>query len=895
MWSDLLYRLRAVFRRNTLEEELDDELRFHFEQHVRKHIEAGLTNEEALRRARLSFGGIDQVKEECRQARGVAALDSAMQDLRYSVRVLRKSPVFTTVAVLSLALGIGVNTAVFSLINDLLLREINVSDPAALVSLRRIQPRGGSSSQFDISMFEELRDHNTSTRGMLGWGMSRMGVSAGNRMAEMISTAFYSGNAFSLLGVRPLLGREFTPEDDRPGRRAVAVISYEFWRRYFGGNDAVLGDTMDAKGIPLTIIGVMPPAFTGLAITDTNRPLDLMLPLVWYPRFLLNDESPTVNIVARLKPGMSLGWTRAELNVVFSRSVSRTLDPTLPDDRKRALLSQSLELKPAGRGNPGRWEGYKLRLSILMGVVAIVLLICCGNVANLMLARAAARQRELAVRLAIGAARRRLIRQLLTESLAVGILGGSAGLLIAVWGNAALSKILGLGSTLVIDWRVLGFTASLSLVTGMLFGLTPAFRFTRIDLSQSLKERAQRSEKPVSRPLGLGRMLVSVQVALSLSLMIGAGLLLQTLRNLDRVDVGFDRQNVLLFWIYPTVLGYEGSKEIRVYQDLLERFNRIPGVVQASMARHNAMQGGLSTERFRTAGSRSGRQNEIATSINAIAPGFFGTMRIPVIAGRDFSSRDTVSSARVAMVNRKFALDQFGAENPVGKHIIMGDKLGQDLEIVGVVRDFLYHDMLVDPAVPSQQVFLPFTQAPRDMLGQMCFVLRTARDPLSVVPDVRREAQKVDRNLAVGNPNTQADEVQASIGEQRSLAKLITMFGALAVLLACIGLYGVVSYKVARRTGEIGIRIALGARQSDVLTMILRESALMVVSGVAFGIPIAFAATRYLSSILYGIKPYDAATFACGVLLLTAIASLAASIPAARAARVDPLVALRYE
>jgi predicted permease len=481
-------RLRSLARKSRVERELDGELRFHIEQQVRENLAAGMSPEEARFAALRAFGGIAQFKEECRDMRRLGWIENLWQDLRYGWRTLGRSPGFTAVAVISLAFGIGVNTAVFSLIDALLLKEVNVADPDSLVSLRSVLPRGGATTQFSLSTFERLRDQTHVFSGMIAWRASRIAVSSDGAPAEMADAGFYSGAYYSVLGVPALLGRTFTPADDKPGQDAVAVIGYRYWQTKFSGNPSVLNQTIEAKGIPLKIVGVSPPAFTGLSLTD--RSPDITLPLVWMPRLLLNDDRPSVNIMARLQRGWTLSHAAAEVNVAYSRVLADTLDASLTDQRKRELLGRSMDLTPAGRGNPGRWRDYKLRLTVLMGVVAIVLLISCANVANLLLARAAARQREMAVRLAIGAGRSRLIRQLLTESILLAVLGGATGLWFAIWAHRALSRFLRLPADLTLDWRVLGFTAAVCLLGGIIFGLAPALRSTRIDLSPGLKERA---------------------------------------------------------------------------------------------------------------------------------------------------------------------------------------------------------------------------------------------------------------------------------------------------------------------------------------------------------------------------------------------------------------------
>ena len=783
----------------------------------------------------------------------------------------------------------------FSLIDDLLLRTVDVTDPETLVSLHRILPRGGTAQDFSVPMFEEIRDHNHVLSGTVGFSWSRIGISINGAPAEMVTAGFYSGNYFSVLGVRPLLGRTFSPADDKAGANAVALMSYSYWTRQLSADPSVVGKTISAKGFLVTIIGVTPPGYTGLY--PSREPPDFELPLVWLPQFLLNDDTPDVHISGRLNAEATLQQARAELNVIFSRVLRNSLDPQLSKERQQELLGQSIEVAQAGTGDRTRWEDYKLRLTVLMGVTSLLLLICCANVANLLLARAATRQKEIAIRLSIGAGRATLIRQLLTESILLSSFGGGAGILSAIWTRAAMRNLLGLSDTAdTLNWHVFVFAAAISFITAVVFGMAPALRSTRVDLTSSLKEGATRLvNADGSSHFSFGKALVVSQVALSLLLTISAGLLVRTLVKLNRIDPGFDSHNVLLFWAYPTTLGYEGAKEIHLYEELLRRFNRMPGVVRASMVRHQLMQGGYNWSPVSIPGNSESAGDQAITAVNVAAPGYFETMRIPLLAGRDFLANDGAGAPRVAVVDRKFAVNHFGQENPLGKLITLGDVPGQSIQIVGVIRENRYYSLRQDSSVPSEQVYLPFTQAPRDMLGQMCFTLRTTAKPMSVLPAVRRLMQTVDTNLPAVSAGTQDDEVQDSIRQERSLALLLGVFGSLAVLLACFGLYGVMSYMVARRTGEIGIRMALGAQRSDVVGLVMRGSMVIAVFGIGIGVMAALATSRYLNSLLYGIAASDLSTFLISAVLLAAVAMLAAYLPARRATRVDPMTALRRE
>jgi putative ABC transport system permease protein len=896
----LFSRLGSVFRNKELDQDLEDELRAHLEMRAQDEIEAGMSEEEARLKAARRFGNPTLVREHTRRAHLVVWLETVLQDLRHGQRTLRKSPAFTMVAVSSLALGIGLNTAVFSLVDTLLFRRVQRVDTARLVSLYRVSTKGEMRGWFPYPVIRQLREGNNVFAGTAAWTDSVFSVSFNGEPPQMERGSFYSGNYYALLGVQPWLGRTFTSEDDQPGAAPVAMISYEYWQKNFNADSGVLGRTIHIKGTPFQIIGVIPPGFTGLTVLTTRDQLpQIALPLTWYSSLKLNDNNLSADIVARLKPGTPVEQATAEANLILHRMPSELLRTDYSEDLQQGLLSDSVELHPRGQGDEWAWLEYKLRLSLLMGVVGLVLLIACANIANLLLARAGNRRQEIAVRLAIGAARSRVVRQLVTESLLLAGLGGIAGIGLAMLVHRGLIRLFELDSGFNLDWRVLVFTAGVSLLAGAFFGLAPAFRGTRLDLSPCLKgESAQTATAGARSGHALGKSLVAIQVAVSLMLIVGTGLLIQTLRNLTRVDPGFDQHNVLLFWIYPTTGGYQGSNELRLYSDYLRRFNSIPGVVKASMARHYMMQRANNFRRVSLPSSEGAQAPESMAAFNAIAPDFFATMRIPLLAGRDFSVHDGAGSAKVAIVDQAFANSHFGGENPLGQHIVVHTSEGSvDLEIVGIAHNVRFHGVREDDDdVPSQEeVFVPYTQAGSATLGQMCFALRTVSNPMSVLKTVQQEAQAVDKNLPLVAPFTQVEVGERSTQEEHSLVILTGSFSSLAVLLACIGLYGVMAYTVSRRTREIGVRMALGATQPSIRRMFLRESGLLVSAGIVVGIPVTLTASRLLRSVLYGVGPSDLSTFFFGTALLAAVAALAAYLPARRASRVDPMVALRNE
>jgi predicted permease len=896
----LFSRLGSVFRNKELDQDLEDELRAHLEMRAQDEIEAGMSEEEARFKAARRFGNPTLVRERTRRAHLVVWLETMLQDLRHGQRTLRKSPAFTMVAVSSLALGIGLNTAVFSLVDTLLFRRVQLVDTARLVSLYRVSTKGEMRGWFPYPVIRQLREGNNVFAGTATWTDSVFSVSFNGEPPQMERGSFYSGNYYALLGVQPWLGRTFTFEDDQPGAAPVAMISYEYWQKNFNADSGVLGRSIHIKGTPFQIIGVIPPGFTGLTVLTTADQLpQIALPLTWYSSLKLNDNNLSADIVARLKPSTPIEQAAAEVNLILHRMPSELLRADYSEDLQQGLLSDSIELHPRGHGDEWAWLEYKPRLSLLMGVVGLVLLIACANIANLLLARAGNRRQEIAVRLAIGAARLRVVRQLVTESLLLAGLGGMAGIGLAMLVHRGLTRLFALDSGFNLDWRVLVFTAGVSLLAGAFFGLAPAFRGTRLDLSPGLKgESAQTGTAGARSGHALGKSLVAIQVAVSLTLIVGTGLLVQTLRNLTRVDPGFDQQNVLLFWIYPTTGGYQGSNELRLYGDYLRRFNSIPGVVKASMARHYLMQRANNFRRVSLSTAEGAQAPDGMAAFNAVAPDFFATMRIPLLAGRDFSVHDGATSAKVAIVDQRFAIAHFGGENPLGRHVVVHSSEGSAaLEIVGIARDVRFHGVREDDDdVPSQEeVFVPYTQAEAGMLGQMCFALRTASNPMSILKTVQHEAQAVDKNLPLVAPFTQVEVGEKSIAEEHSLAVLTGSFSGLAVLLACVGLYGVMAYTVSGRTREIGVRMALGATQPSIRRMFLRESGLLVSAGIVVGIPVTLTASRLLRSVLYGVGPSDLSTFFFGTTLLAAVAALAAYLPARRASRVDPMVALRNE
>ena len=832
-------------------------------------------------------------------------MGTMLQDLRFGLRMLAKNPGFTAVAVVTLALGIGANTAIFSVIDAMWLRPLPVKEPRQLIQLATVGPVMTSSS-FSYPAFKRFRNENQVFSGVLAVFWLHELDAKVNERTESLDGQLVSGNFFSLLGVDALVGRTFTPDEDTvPGRNPVAVISYGYWKRRFALDPAAVGKSITLNKTRFTILGVAPADFSGLW---QGYPADVYVPLMMEPAFhedkswLDQRNYHWIQIMGRLKPGASREKALADLAVIHHETLEDELKTDWSLRMAHDFMEQRLELVPALSGLTfGLRRDFAQPLLILMAMVGLVLLIACTNVANLLLARATARQKEIAVRLAIGAGRVRLIRQLLTESLLLGLAGGAAGWLLAWWSGATLASLMSMGwglergqlkLDLHPDPRVLAFTGAVSVLVAVLFGLAPALRATRLDLTPALKENARTVSTGRSR-LGLGKALVVVQVALSLLLLFGAGLFVRTLKNLEDLDPGFTRQNVLLFSVDATKSGYKAADVAPVYQRLLERFEAIPGVRSASLSTMAPITGGGGEDSEVWVEGYTPRASEDMTVyLNAVGPRYFETIRTPILLGRDFGPRDSGSTGKVAIINQAMARYFFGNVNPIGRRFGWGRAGGanrQEFEIVGVVKDSKYESLR--ETVP-RIAYLDCFQSP---LGGMTFVVRTLVRPAALAPQIRLEILAIAKDLRIGSFSTLEEHVDRSLGQERLMATLSALFGALAVLVASVGLYGIMAYAVARRTSEIGIRMALGAQQADVLWMVLRETLAMVAIGLAIGVLAALASSRVISSQLFGLTAHDPWTIAVASVVLLGVALFAGYLPARRATKVDPMVALHYE
>ena len=815
------------------------------------------------------------------------------------------------VAVLSLALGIGANTVIFTLIDAVLIKMLPVKNPEQLVVIgwgakdwpRIVTSHRGSSdrvtghvsaSSFSYPTFQQFRANRQVFSDVFAFAeLEQLNVSTSGH-AEMASAHLVSGNYFSGLGVRALTGRTFVDQDDKQGAAPTAVISFRFWNHRFGLDPSAVGKAITVNGVPFTIVGVAPREFFG--VSAGNAP-DLFIPVAMQPRVapFWTDEYPSLfhasgacwlRAMGRLKPGVSEQQARAALDVVLQQSMTAGLSSLPPKEE-----IQTIELSPGSKGLNDLRSEFSQPLFILMTVVGLVLLIACVNVAILMLARATARQKETAVRLALGAGRPRLIRQLLTESVLLAIIGGVLGLALASRGENLLLTLVTPGETplalnLQPDLRVLGFCLAISLLTGIVFGLAPALRGTRIDLTPALKVTAGSLGARFGRSrFGLGKMLVASQVAMSLLLLIGAGLFIRSLQKLNSIDLGFNRHNLLLFSIDGSASGYKNARLGNAYKEIQARLQAIPGVRSVSLSQHRLIGGGVSIGGVEVPGYKPRPNEEVSSWMIWVGPGFFETMGIPILAGRALSARDSESAPKVVVINETFARHYFPNQGPVGK------RLGDGTEIIGVAKDAKF-DTVRREAAPT--MYLPYLQHLEGM-DTVSFEIRTAGSPTAIVPDARRAVAAVGANLPLFDVKTQEQQIAGSLFEEHLFAKLVGCFGLLALLLASIGLYGVMSYAVVRRTSEIGIRVALGAQRGQVLWMVLRETTLLVAAGLGIGLPTALALTRLIRNQLFGLKPTDPFTIAVATLTLVVVAVFAGYLPARRASRVDPMVALRYE
>jgi predicted permease len=901
-------RFRSLFHKSRVEQELTEELRFHLEKLIGEKLAQGMPAEDAPYAALRELGGIEQIKEECRDVRRINYVESFAQDARYGLRQLRRSPGFTAVAVITLGLGIGANTAIFSAINGVMLKTLPVKNPEQLVILKWTAPSVESlpyqgysgwtgcphtegrpnGCSFSYPMFERLQSLPKVFSGVFGFVGPMQLTLAGNGQAGLVWTELVTGQFFSTLGVQPILGRALTPQDDTPDAPAVAVISYDYWNGRFGKDPSVIGKAITVNTHPFTIVGVAPPEFFGLQM---GWPRDLWMPLARQRELHLGYDTFTdqqtwwIETATRLKPGVAREQAQAAADVTFHQGLTAAT-------KKSPRDLPWIELAPLTRGLYALRRTFSKPLFVLMCLVGLVLLVACANVAGLMLARGASRQREVAVRLAIGAGRARLVRQFLTESVLLAAMGGGAGFLLAYWGAGVMRGFIAFGwdKSLAADIRpdltVLGFTALVSMLTGLLFGLAPALRGSRVDVTAWLKGDALVGQGRKGRlRLGFAKALVALQTALSVLLLVGAGLFVRTLRNLENENLGFNQGHLLLFSLEPESSGYDKHRTQSLYQELQRRMGGFPGVLSVSYSDRALISESYFTDDLTLAG------HEIEdVRVLCVGPQFFETMQIPVLLGRGIGLEDNENSPRVAVINEALARRLADHPNPLGLRFRTGkDAKSPEIEIEGLVASTKYEKIQGDT---PPTLYVPYPQSDR---GSVTFEVRTSGDPKAAVGDVRRLVSELAKDVPLSDLKTQEEQIAQTLVQERMFARLSSFFGLLALVLASTGLYGLMSYAVARRTSEIGVRMALGAERGDVLWMVLRESLAVVALGIVLGLAAAWGATRAVSSMLYGLKPTDPVTMAAATLLLFGVAALAGYLPARRASRLDPMVALRYE
>lgn len=833
-------------------------------------------------------------------------MDQLIKDLRFGMRSLLKRPGFTAIAVLTLALGIGANTAIFSVVNATLMRPLPVSDPERLVFVYN----GPTGSIFSYPDYAAFRDQNNVFDGLIAWGGITASLNS-NDQTDLVNGAIVSGNFFDVLGVRASLGRVISTEDDKtPGAHPVAVISDRLWQKRFAGDQNVVGRQLLLNGNTFTVIGVLPAGFDGLqfgVLRDLYVPMMMQAtmrpPRAGYsgemnPDLLQMRRNRWLFSVGRLKPGVTAAQAQSSLAII-----AKQLEEAYPESNRGRGISISALSESADPATRQRLSSVAL---LLMGVVGIVLLIACANVANLLLARSSARTKEIAVRLAIGATRWRIVRQLLTEGVLLAALGGVAGLLLAWWATRSLSAApppagsLPITPQFSIDVRVLLFTLGLSLLAGIVFGLAPALRASRPALIPALKDDAAAFFER-TRTFGLRNLLVVTQVALSVVLLIVAGLFLRSLQQAQTIDPGFDAEKIVNLPLNINLLRYTRTQGREFYRQVMERVEAIPGVESASLARIAAVSGGSSVRslliegragsdnQFRSDGTGPAPGDDQSVSSNVIGPQYFQTMGIGLLQGRDFNPQDTEEHPRVVIVNEAFVRRHFPSGDSLGKRLSFNGPEGPWREIVGVVRTSKYISL---GEAPTPFAYIPLQQ---NHETGMTLHVRTTVEPSTVVGAIRNEVQSLERNLPLGNPERMSERVANSLYAARMGAILLAVFGGLALLLASIGLYGVMSFAVSRRTREMGIRVALGARPGDVFRLVLRQGMTLVVAGLVLGLVAAVTVTRLLASFLYGVSTTDALTFTAIPVLLTLVALLACYLPARKATKVEPLVALRYE
>jgi predicted permease len=899
--GELIRRLRMLFHRRQLDLDLEEEMRLHLELRRQQQIESGLLPLAARQAAHRRFGNVTRIKEKSMMSWGFEGLESFFQDAAYGARALLRSKGLTIVALLSLALGIGANTSIFSLLDAVMLRSLPVKDPAQLVLLGKGKASGKTddfarTDLYSYPFYRQMQEKNqvfSDTAAFCSMTNAVHGFVEGRTDSEPMNVQLVSATYFTTLGVRAFKGRTLNDTDDNSeGDHPVAVISYAWWKRSLARDPNVLNRELKLGAMTYNIVGVAPPEFFGTKVGEA--------PDMWVPLSMIKEVPPNFGgykdnfsesllILARLKPGVSIAQATSNVNLLFRQILLGFPDTELSQENRRKLDKTQVPLTPMATGLSSLRRRFSEPLQILMAVVALVLLIACANIANLLLARSNARARELAVRQALGARRARLIRQLLTESLILALFGGALGVLFASAANRLLLRMISGGLETIplnvsIDLRLLAFTFAVTVATAILFGTIPAFRATRLELTNTLK--TGRSPQDTQGKNLLARALIVSQVSLSLVLMVGAGLFLRSLVNLNNVDTGFNKENVLRLEIDSSSAGYKPGepREVALDQQIEERVRALQNVKAASFSAFTFHEGS-SGSNVVVPGA-----NIDDVKHNVVGDGYFATMRIPLLAGRNFLPSDTSTSQRVAIISEHTAKVLFPLGNPLGRHYGVGDDNPEDdVTVIGIAKDVKFGELAEDPINLD---YFPYTQRP---WGFGDFEVRYTGSYAPIAAAVQQTIHSIDRNLPITKVTTLDEQVARTLTNQRLVAQLSTFFGLLAVFLSCIGIYGLMSYVVSRRTNEIGIRMALGAARFNVGWLVIREILLLVVVGITVGIPITLAGSRLVTNLLYGFHGTDPASLAAAVMLLLLVAVFAGYFPARRASKVDPMVALRYE
>jgi len=906
--SDIRIRLRALFSRTAVEQELDDELLAHIELEAEKYERKGMSHETALRRARLEFGGVEKTKEECRETRGTARLESIARDLRYAIRTLTHRPAFALTVIATLALGIGANTAIFTLVDALLLRPLPVSHPEKLVIVSdpaAVSSNGiGSPPVTDFvsyQLFRDVRSTNTVLTDMYANGAPgsldvHMGAGA-EAAPEQPHARFVTGNFFSVLGVSACAGRTFTGAEDRnPGEDPVAVLTYDYWQGRFSGSRAAIGSIMRVNDVAVTIVGVTPRGFHGDIV---GQPVDFWLPMMMEPA--IEPRRPSLDerswcwlvMMGRLRSDVTLEQARQQLTVIEANAVREHLSGLQLSQFEGNLKATPIHVVSGARGFSERRAEYGRALWVLMAAVGLVILVVCANVSSLMLARIVARGREMTLRMALGAGRGRLIQEMLIEGVLLAFVSGILGLLAAAWGTRALLATVGASTPISIDTTpdapVLIFTATVTLASVLLFSLLPALRGTQVDLATALRSQG-RSLMGAARvgSIPFGRALVVGQIALSMLLLIGGGLLMRSMQQLLHADLGVDRDHVVAVRVRTERSPFVGPRLAQLRLDLADRVGRVPGVKAVAFADHGVFSGGVSSRYVDVSGFVPQADSERLVALDRVGPNFFHAIGARLVRGRDIEPGDLRNAPPAAVINETMAKSYFGARDPLGGTVTV-DSVGYS--IVGVVRDFQSSDVR---QVPHREMYVVFRDPATGDAGHAKLAVRVEGDPARFVIPIRRAIEDVERALPL-SVDPVSDLVRGTVSEDMLLVRVTMFFCIVTLVLAALGLYGVTTYSTSQRTSEFGLRAALGAEPAQVTRMVLGEGVRVAVVGVVIGVPAGLAATQLIRAQLFGIGAIDLASLSLAIVVLVTTATVASYLPARRAAQVGPMEALRSE